>query len=103
MKMNVSRLGLQLAFLRQMVSCWSFSSVLYRLPGSRVVTMSKHEVTRLEVLQPGQELRVLKGVLWLTGPLTGDILLRAGDTFQSPRKGPFVVEALAEAEWMLLD
>jgi hypothetical protein len=66
-----------------------------------LVAMGKSEVTRIDCHQQGQQLRVLKGTLWVTGHLTGDILLQAGDTFRLQPSGPFIVEALAESEWTL--
>jgi hypothetical protein len=49
------------------------------------------------------EIHVLTGVVWLTTtPGDDDIVLRASDSFQLPKSGPIVIEALKDASVLLL-
>lgn len=101
MKMNVGRFAPPISLLRQVLSAWFSSAPGYRLPGAEFIVMAKDEVMRLDATARHQTLRVTKGTLWLTGNGTGDVLLRGGETFRLDANGPFVIQSLTDAEWVV--
>lgn len=72
-------------------------------PEPRSVCLRANEVLRLEKPSRTQSLAVRSGTIWLTGtPAQGDVLLQAGDRFHLTTGWPFVLQALGDAEMVLL-
>lgn len=65
--------------------------------------LGKHAVLRIDRNSPVREIRVLTGILWMTGtPADGDVILRAGEQRKLDGNAPFIIEALETAELFLL-
>ena len=64
--------------------------------------LSRGEVQQI-VRDDVDEIHVLTGVVWLTTtPGDEDIVLHASNSFQLPKSGPIVIEALQDASVLLL-
>lgn len=70
---------------------------------SRIIHLRAHEVVRLTPERRAKHLEVRQGTVWLTGtPAQGDVLLSTGNRFNLNDNWPFVVEAIGNADLILL-
>jgi hypothetical protein len=69
---------------------------------SVTIALRKNEVINLTRRPRAKCMRVLNGVIWLTGlPSAGDVLLSAGELLSLPRGVVYVIQALGDATLVL--
>jgi len=67
------------------------------------LSMLKGNVLSLNQSSGVERLTVERGIIWLTStPARGDIILKAGQSWELKQDWPFVIEALEDAELNLL-
>ncbi|MGB8353833.1 MAG: DUF2917 domain-containing protein [Chthoniobacteraceae bacterium] len=84
---------------------WEFSQGIKRPAqvAARHVGLKPDEMLCLEKSSGVNRLEVRQGVVWVTEtPATRDVLLQAGDRFEFSGRWPVVVQALEEAQAVLL-
>lgn len=68
-------------------------------PDVEIVCMERDAVIRLEKTSRVKNIRIKKGIAWLTAtPANEDILLQPGEPFELRNAWPFVLQALEETE-----
>ncbi len=84
---------------------WEFSHGIKRPAqvAARHVGLKPDEMLCLEKSSGVNRLEVRQGVVWVTEtPATRDVLLQAGDRFEFSGRWPVVVQALGEAQAVLM-
>jgi hypothetical protein len=67
------------------------------------ISLNRGEVIRLEKNCGVKNIATKSGIVWLTGtPASGDVLLQNGEQFELQNQWPYVIEALEEAELLLV-
>ena len=70
---------------------------------SRTILLRANKVIRLTRESRVKHLEVRRGAVWLTGtPAQGDVLLRDGERFVMQENWPFVVQAIGNAQIVLV-